>query len=82
MQHKLQLGQKTISKINIFRQETDDDVSFVDASLCFHVVDGPQPPPDDARVEGTDSLRARLVQEADAKDSSTSSLVRIHEIYM
>ncbi|KAI4697456.1 uncharacterized protein J4E84_000586 [Alternaria hordeiaustralica] len=82
MQHKLQLGQKTISKITIFRPETDDDVSLVDASLCFHVVDGPQPPPDDAHVEGTDRLKARLVQETNSKDSSPNSLVRVHEIYM
>ncbi|KAI4928448.1 uncharacterized protein J4E92_005934 [Alternaria infectoria] len=82
MQHKLQLGQKTISKITIFRPETDDDVSLVDASLCFHVVDGPQPPPDDAHMEGTDRLKARLVQETNSKDSSPNSLVRVHEIYM
>jgi len=82
MQHKLQLGQKTISKITIFRPETDDDVSLVDASLCFHVVDGPQPPPDDAHMEGTDRLKARLVRETNSKDSSPNSLVRVHEIYM
>jgi hypothetical protein len=82
MQHKLQLGQKTISKITVFRPETDDDLHFVDASLCFHVVDDPQPPPDDAAILGADRISIRTVQETDAKDPSASSLIRVHEIYM
>ncbi|CAN9216217.1 unnamed protein product [Alternaria alternata] len=62
MQHKAQLGQKTITKITVFRPETDDDLSFVDASLCFHVADGPQPPPDDAAMAATDEAGARSAE--------------------
>ncbi|CAN9102611.1 unnamed protein product [Alternaria sp. RS040] len=69
MQHKAQLGQKTITKITVFRPETDDDLSFVDASLCFHVADGPQPPPDDAAMAATDEMGARIVQRTSLRDS-------------
>ncbi|KAI5376525.1 hypothetical protein J4E82_004746 [Alternaria postmessia] len=88
MQHKAQLGQKTITKITVFRPETDDDLSFVDASLCFHVADGPQPPPDDAAMAATDEAGARSVQRTSLRDSrdvkgiSVISMIRIHEIYI
>ncbi len=82
MQHKAQLGQKTINRITVFRPETDDDIGFVDASLCFHVVDGSQPPPDDAVMANIDRPSRRVMRETDSKDSSASSLVKVHEIYM
>ncbi|KAF1914819.1 hypothetical protein BDU57DRAFT_596691 [Ampelomyces quisqualis] len=47
LQHKAQLGYKTISKVTIFRPDSDDDIEFVDASLLFHVVDAPEPEPDE-----------------------------------
>jgi hypothetical protein len=54
MQHKAQLGDKTITRITVLRPETDDDNDFVDASLLFHVENSPPPPPppqdDDAKV--------------------------------
>ena len=88
MQHKAQLGQKTITKITVFRPETDDDLSFVDASLCFHVADGPQPPPDDAAMAAIDEAGARSVQRTSLRDSrdvkgiSVIRMIRIHEIYI
>lgn len=35
MQHKRELGPKTITKVTVFRAETDDDFAFVDPSLVF-----------------------------------------------
>jgi len=49
MQHKAQLGHKTITRITVLRPETDDDNDFVDASLLFHVVNAPPPPADPTR---------------------------------
>ena len=46
MQHKPQLGYKTINEVTVFRPENDDDNDFADASLVFHVSDAPEPPPD------------------------------------
>lgn len=37
MQHKRELGPKTITKVTVFRAETDDDLAFVDPSLVFWV---------------------------------------------
>ncbi|KAF2621471.1 hypothetical protein BU25DRAFT_379643, partial [Macroventuria anomochaeta] len=39
MQHKRELGLKTITKVTVFRAETDDDLAFVDSHLLFHVGD-------------------------------------------
>ena len=39
MQHKKELGHKTITKVTVFRAETDDDSAFVDPHLVFHVGD-------------------------------------------
>ncbi|KAF1937969.1 hypothetical protein EJ02DRAFT_411304 [Clathrospora elynae] len=47
MQHKAELGQKTISKVTVFRPETEDSVEFVDTSLVFHVIDSPEITADD-----------------------------------
>jgi hypothetical protein len=44
MQHKKELGYKTISDVTITRPENDDDNDFVDATLVFHVADVPEPP--------------------------------------
>lgn len=47
MQHKAQLGYKTINKITVFREENEDDTGTADPALVFHVVDAPEPPPDE-----------------------------------
>ncbi|KAJ4986345.1 hypothetical protein SVAN01_08162 [Stagonosporopsis vannaccii] len=39
MQHKRELGRKTIQRVTVLRAETDDDVAFVDPYLVFHVAD-------------------------------------------
>jgi hypothetical protein len=82
MQHKARLGQKTTSKVTEFKPETDDNLSFVDASLRFHVADGPQPPPGDAAVAPTGEMGARSVASIDARASPANSMVRIHDVYM
>ncbi|KAF1844423.1 uncharacterized protein K460DRAFT_250326, partial [Cucurbitaria berberidis CBS 394.84] len=46
MQHKVQLGYKSIGKVTVFKPETDDDLAFVDPSLVFHVEDAPLPSQD------------------------------------
>lgn len=56
IQHKAQLGAKTISKVTIIRPESDDNNDFVDASLVFHVVDAQAPPPDE-ETKGTENER-------------------------
>ncbi|KAJ4341283.1 hypothetical protein N0V95_007289 [Ascochyta clinopodiicola] len=39
MQHKKELGHKTVTHVTVFRAETDDDLAFVDPHLVFHVGD-------------------------------------------
>lgn len=73
MQHKAQLGQKVITKVTVFRPENDDDVDFVDASLCFHVADGEQ-----AAGEETGE---RIVRRNVVDDGTAMSLTRVHEIH-
>jgi hypothetical protein len=50
MQHKAELGHKTVSRVTVFRPENEDDSDFVDASLVFHVEDAPEPPPDEGEM--------------------------------
>ncbi|EMD94635.1 hypothetical protein COCC4DRAFT_147813 [Bipolaris maydis ATCC 48331] len=73
MQHKAQLGQKIITKVTVFRPENDDDVDFVDASLCFHVADGGQ-------VAG-EEMGGRIVSRNVADDGTARSLTRVHEVH-
>jgi hypothetical protein len=47
MQHKAQLGYKTITKITVFRPKPVSDLDFFDESLVFHVEDSPEPPLDE-----------------------------------
>jgi hypothetical protein len=46
MQHKAELGYKTITDVTVTRPETDDEFNWVDATLVFHVANAPEPPPD------------------------------------
>lgn len=39
MQHKRELGPRTIRKVTVFRADTDDDLAFVDPYLAFHIGD-------------------------------------------
>ena len=71
IQHKAQLGQKTITKITVFRPENGDDVDFVDASLCFHVSEGVQPAGEQEAWEKS-SLDG---------DEGRRHFVRMHEVY-
>jgi hypothetical protein len=75
MQHKAQLGYKTITKITVIRSETDDDNDFVDASLVFHVEDASESPADDqdgANVERRDGYTVKVIRQG--KDS----MIRVH----
>lgn len=62
MQHKAELGQKTITKITVFHAENADDPTFIDPSLVFHIDDGPRPPPDDNVMAGADMEEAYAVR--------------------
>ena len=73
MQHKAQLGPKTITKITVFRPENGDDNDFVDASLCFHVGKGGQ-----AAVWEN---RSRVVSRSLGEDEEENFFVRIHEVH-
>lgn len=52
MQHKAELGTKTVTKVTVFRAETDDDLAFVDANLLFHVEDVKDEEGDESRQNG------------------------------
>ncbi|KAK1908835.1 hypothetical protein P3342_006714 [Pyrenophora teres f. teres] len=82
MQHKAQLGQKTITKITVFRPENDDELEFVDASLVFHVEDGPEPPPDDGAMADTDTENAHVVRKSATTNFDKKNVVQVHEVYM
>jgi hypothetical protein len=47
LQHKVQFGHKTITKVTAVRPENDNDIDLADTSLVFHVADAPEPPPDE-----------------------------------
>ena len=68
MQHKAQLGHKTISKVTVFRPETDDDLMFVDPSLVFHVEDVPESPRDQVTINPT------------AREGEVDDIVRNHKL--
>jgi len=82
MQHKAQLGQKSITKITVFRPENDDDLDFVDASLVFHVENGPEPPPDDGTMADADMGDVHVVQKKATVKLDKKNVVRVHEVYM
>jgi hypothetical protein len=76
MQHKAQLGYKTITKITIVRPETDDDNDFVDASLVFHVEDVPEPPPDE---EEGGKLKRRDSHAVEVIKQGRDNMARVHK---
>jgi hypothetical protein len=78
MQHKAELGQKTIAKVTVFRPETDDDLGFIDASLCFHVEDGPQPPPDGVVVSGNEEKGGLSVRSM--VQGKGNNFIRVHKM--
>ncbi|KAF2028876.1 hypothetical protein EK21DRAFT_101493 [Setomelanomma holmii] len=69
MQHKAQLGHKTITRITVVRPENDDENDFVDASLIFHVKTAPDPPLDDDG-NGDVKVKRRNGREADKEFKS------------
>ncbi|KAJ4369598.1 hypothetical protein N0V83_005360 [Neocucurbitaria cava] len=71
LQHKAQLGYKSISKVTVFPPETDDDVAFVDPALVFHVEDV------------TDLLHDEAEEEVkkDAGDRRAGTVLRIHKLH-
>ena len=78
MQHKAELGQKTITKVTVFRPESDDELDFVDASLCFHVEYGPQP----LAAEGAMSRAEKdgFVVSKSTVEGKGNNVVRVHEM--
>jgi hypothetical protein len=76
MQHKAQLGHKTITKITVIRPETNDDNDFVDASLVFHVADAAEPPLDEAESVKTKRQDSHAVE---VIDNGKDSVMRVHK---
>jgi hypothetical protein len=79
MQHKAQLGHKTISRVTVVRDETDDPIKFVDPSLVFHVEDAPEPPPDEEvkpslKVDRRDSGAVEVIRHG------KRSFIRVHKL--
>lgn len=58
MQHKKELGPKTITHVTVFRGETDDDLAFVDPHLAFHVQDLETEVKDEKDVVGDKAARS------------------------
>jgi hypothetical protein len=79
MQHKTELGQKTITKVTVFRPETDDEVDFVDASLCFHVEDGPQQPVDGMIVTEHEDKGGLNVRRSTVQGNG-NNFIRVHKM--
>jgi hypothetical protein len=78
MQHKAELGQKTITKVTVFRPETDDDLDFVDASLCFHVEDGPPLVDEDAMSDARDG--GGLAIRKSTVEGKDKNIIKVHEM--
>lgn len=74
LQHKAQLGYKSISKITVFRPETDDDVAFVDPAMVFHVEDVTEPV-----QNGEDDV---VVVKRDAGGRRGDTVMRVHELHV
>lgn len=64
MQHKAELGQKTITKVTVFRAETDDDLAFVDPNLVFHVEDVKEKEGDEEETNDETERNAEVVRQA------------------
>lgn len=77
IQHKAELGYKTITKVTIIRPESDDDNDFVDASLVFHVEDAPEPPPYEGGTKKKDEKQPKYVVEVVEEDDD--EMLRVHE---
>ncbi|KAL5115490.1 hypothetical protein ACEQ8H_006631 [Pleosporales sp. CAS-2024a] len=73
LQHKAQLGPKTITRVTIIRPENDAYVDWVDASLVFHVADAADPGPgahQDGGVIGNDKRHDGSAQKDDYLDKA------------
>ncbi|KAH7406736.1 hypothetical protein DE146DRAFT_753290 [Phaeosphaeria sp. MPI-PUGE-AT-0046c] len=77
IQHKAELGYKTITKVTIIRPESDDDNDFVDASLVFHVGEAPEPPPDEEERKASEPKQANYAVEVVEED--VREILRVHE---
>lgn len=75
MQHKAQLGHKTITRITVLRLESEDTNDFVDASLLFHVADVTPPPDDD---DGDGSARKMRRRDKAQHGENSKHLIRSH----
>ncbi|KAF2828230.1 hypothetical protein CC86DRAFT_439187 [Ophiobolus disseminans] len=79
LQHKAELGHKTITKITIIRPESEEDTDFVDPALVFHVADAADPPPDTAQMQKNkrrDGHTVGVVQQG------KKNIVRTHKFQM
>jgi hypothetical protein len=79
MQHKAELGQKTITKVTVFRPENDDPSDFVDASLLFHVGDGPVSASDGVVVADAVEESNHIIGKSLVKISE-KNIIRVHEL--
>jgi hypothetical protein len=77
LQHKSELGYKTINKVTVMRAETDDDNNFVDPYLVFHVVDAPAPPSDPEG--GSVGMKRRdSTQSVEVVQQGNKNMLRVH----
>jgi hypothetical protein len=80
LQHKAQLGPKTIPKVTVIRPENDDDIDFVDAILVFHVAHAPNPPPDggDVDTSGFAKEKRHDSHTVDMVEEGKNDVIRVH----
>jgi hypothetical protein len=59
--------------------EENEELDFVDPSLCFHVEDGPETPLDESVVSGaTDDVH--IIRKSTV-ESKGNNVIRIHEVH-
>lgn len=78
LQHKAQLGYKTINTITVVRPENDDDIDFVDASLVFHVADAPDPPLDEGEGSGFAKEKRHDSHMVEMIEQGKRNVMRVH----
>jgi hypothetical protein len=79
MQHKAQLGHKTITKVTVVRPENEEDNEYVDPSLVFHVEDAPEPPPDE-EVKPSLKVDRRDSGAVEVRRHGKRSFIRVHKL--
>lgn len=77
MQHKAQLGDKTITKVTVIRPENEDPIDLVDPSLVFHVANVPPPPANGGHAAKVQKRRAQ--EKVEVVQQGKNNVIRTHK---